>query len=276
MNRAAFLGNPDVASFVDWAEPLVSGERALVHGWRSPKWGSWGCASLPGAYENFQWRFTVTMPGRAVASRGRSRQENEDALSHLRRSMRLSADAEDAAAFLNACLAVVAWGGVQLNGKRLRELGSAALPTLMSNAGLLAPQTANLEALRAITDMNSGFSKLYSLILDDFPIYDSRVACAIASLVTWYVRESGHARVPVALSFGIPLHRSAEHRYVYGHPRLYHGQTTQYASANVRAAWLLSALVKDMAFAGLPKHQRVFALQSALFMVGYRRLDGVA
>lgn len=275
MNRTAFMQTPEVAAFVAWASPLVIGERPLRHGWRSPKFGHWYCETLPDAYREFEWRFSVVLPDDTQPSRGRTLAENEATLNRLRTLLHQTVEVGDASLFLKACLAVVAWGGVQLNRKRLLELGFNALPTLVRNAALLAPDTAELGTLDAVTDMNSGFSKVYSLLLHDFPIYDSRVACALASLVVLYCQESGASGVPGALSFGIPLHRSAEHRYVRGQPRLYAGQPFRYASANVRAAWLLAAMVRDLPFAGLPPERRVFALQSALFMVGYRRLDGV-
>ena len=75
MNRDSYLGDPHVRAFVDWAAPLVSGERALKHQWESRRWGSWSCETLFDAYRGYDWPFSCRLPGdppRAVGTRTRT------------------------------------------------------------------------------------------------------------------------------------------------------------------------------------------------------------
>ena len=47
----------------------------------------------------------------------------------------------------------------------------------------LDPFTSDTNPLQGFHYMGSGYSKIYSVLIDGFLIYDSRVACALACLV---------------------------------------------------------------------------------------------
>ena len=155
---------------------------------------------------------------------------------------------------------------------KLRTLGDKALPLLTANARLLDPDAADLCGLSGVRPMNSGFSKIYSLLVDGFPIYDSRVACALASLVRLFCEEPGHEReeVPSLLAFGTIRGRGGQNRNPscgqLDFPKI-DGNPHGYAQSNVMAAWLLDALSAQPPFSGEREPQR--ALQSAMFMIGY-------
>lgn len=273
MDRERYLRDPSVAAFIEWARPLVAGERPLQHEWHSPKWGQWSCATLFDAYEAYEWRFSVTLPGEDRPRSGRTLPDTLAVLDHLRTRLRDSADLGDPGAFVEAAVAVVRWGQVRRNETRLRALGERALPVLSEASRLLDPGTASLSALSGVSDMNSGFSKIYSLMLDDFPIYDSRVACALGSLVRAHCDETGLSTVPELLAFGVPASRGSVSRDpstgTLRFPTLWPAVRSRYARSNVMAAWLLKPLADVGPFAELPVGQRMIALQSALFMVGY-------
>ena len=121
--------------------------------------------------------------------------------------------------------------------------------------------------------MNAGFTKIYSLLLDRFPIYDSRVAASLAYLVRLYSEEAGLARVPSALAFGIPASRGSGNRDPstpqLRFPRLWPAQPRKYADSNLRAAWLLGQVSRLGPFGDLPEDEALRALEAALFMVGF-------
>ncbi len=121
--------------------------------------------------------------------------------------------------------------------------------------------------------MNAGFTKIYSLLLDGFPIYDSRVAASLAYLVRLYCEEAGLARLPPALAFGIPASRGSGNRdpsiAKLRFPRLWAAQPRKYADSNLRAAWLLGQVSRLGPFGDLPREQALRALEAALFMVGF-------
>ena len=277
MNRSDYLQDPEVSNFLYWVTPLVTGDRPLRHKWRSPKWGAQSFETLFDAYLQFDWPFSVDLPGEAERRRGRSFGQNAEALDLLSKTLRNSSDNGDADTFLSAALAVVEWGGVQRNKARLMTLGKSALPMICEAAYQLDPERGDSERLDLVKDMNSGFSKIYSLILDGFPIYDSRVACALCALIRGYCQESGLATVPPLLSLGLPLSQGRAQRNPSVGPlqfhRLWHGQRRQYAVSNLKAAWLLGPMTELGAFAELPINQRLLAVESAMFMVGYSTLE---
>ncbi len=264
MNRDAYLQDPDVVAFLEWVKPFVTGDRPLDHCWTSPRWGTRRFRTLFDAYENYEWKFRVG--GRE----GKNYAETVAFLDGLRKQLRESVEQGDAA-FLEAALEVVRWGKV--SEKPLRKLNREALPRLTANARLLDPATADLDSLSAVDLMNSGFSKIYSLLIDGFPIYDSRVACAIASLVWLFCHDCDRDAVPETLRIAIPPYQPTVRRNPscgrFRFPKVY--TRARYARSNVMAAWLLSEMAEQAPFPGAddPLH----ALQSAMFMVGYAPLD---
>ena len=135
----------------------------------------------------------------------------------------------------------------------------------------LNPETANTRNLRGFLSMSSGFSKIYSALVPRFPIYDSRVACALTCLVRLYKQDTAATLSSDRLVFPVPADRGPKDRC--SDPKIHHYQREKYAEANLKTAWLLQLLVDDPGeFAGVPEHRRVEALQSALFMLGYTAL----
>ncbi len=273
MNRSTYQNHCQVRAFIAWATPLASGERLLSHGWDSPKWGKWSCESLFDAYLRFKWRFSVTLPGESHVTEGWSFDENVNVLDRLKRMLRENADKGDTNNFLKAAIAVVQWGGVYRNIRRLRDLGQGALSQLCAAAEQLDPKSADTENLSVVTDMNSGFSKIYSLLVDDLPIYDSRVACGLGFLVWSFCQEKGLKKVPEQLTLGLPPSRTKTSRDPSAGSLQFHklrwGEKKKYAASNLKVAWLLEPLAERGLFGELPTGLRLLALQSALFMIGY-------
>lgn len=270
MNRAEYLQDPDVGDFLNWAEPLVRIERCLPVSEQQP------FVTLSDAFEDYKWDFSVTLPGEGKPQGGSSYERTVSVLTALRKQLFESEKRGDADEFRQAAAAVLHWGRVGgHNEKYLDRLGDEALPRLTSNARLLDPATAELGRLSVVAPMNSGYSKIYSLLVDGLPIYDSRVACALASLVRMFCHEEGREAVPEALRVDVPLDRATVCRdpscEQFRFERIAAGSTTRYARSNVKAAWLLGKLAKHPPFS--QESDPLHALQSALFMIGYAPLD---
>ena len=281
MKREAYLADTEVRSFLSWARPFVTGDRALLHEW-SGRSASLRCRSLLDAYHAFEWRFRVQLPGESSRSCGRTLGQNFSVLGRLSDLLRQAAARGDAQAFLTVASAVFEWGGagVRRNRFTLATLEPDALTVVLADAARLAPTRADLGQLTEVSYLNSGFSKIHALLIDDYPMYDSRVACALASMVRRYCEESGHATVPQQLALSIPPSQgritrnpSAE-TLRFRHMRW--RDARQYATSNVIAAWLLGALAAHGEFGKLDPRQRLPALQSAMFMLGYRPVVGDA
>ena len=283
MKRDAYLGATEVKSFLSWAHPFVTGDRVLLHEWCSKKLGSRRFETLVDAYHQYDWPFSVKIPGEQSATCGASLDETVAVLDRLSCLLRQAADQGDGDAFLKAAIGVVEWGGVRQYRKKLKALEPDALTTVCEDAKRLNPDRADLGELAQVNHLNAGFSKIHALLIDDFPMYDSRVACALASLVLRYCEEKGHTEVPHVLALSIP---PAQGRFPHNprNPRhgalrfrnMRWGDAKQYASSNVIAAWLLRALADHGEFGCLEPDQRLRALQSAMFMLGYRPVTGGA
>ena len=275
MKRATYLDDPHVRDFLEWAAPLATGERPLRHQWRSPKWGSWSCETLFDAHRAYKWPFTCYLAGDSAPRNGWSYEDTVAVLDALKRQLWDSVGRNDTRRFLEAAVAVAQWGKVRGTERRLRGLGGDALPELTATARLLDPAVADLRCVSDVRLMTSGFSKIYSLLVDGFPIYDSRVACGIASLVRFFCEETQRTEVPASLAFGIPPSQGRVKRnpsctpLVF--PRLWSSSHRRYAESNVMAAWLLDALSEAPPFSELGG-ERQRALQSAMFMIGYAPL----
>ncbi len=267
MKKDAYLNDAHVRDFLAWAAPLVEGKRPLRH---SLKPGEWHCETLFEAYRCYKWPFTCHLPEQPEPFYGHSYQDTVFVLDTLCGQLNESKETDEKR-FREAAIAVFHWGGggVRQNERRLSELD---LCQLTKSADLLDPEQADLSRLREVSPMNSGFSKLYSLLIDGFPIYDSRVACALASLVRLFCEERGCKEVPEQLRFTIPPTQSNAPRNPSSgnlkFPTIRWDDKQRYAQANVRAAWLLGALSKNPPFSNCADSLR--ALQSAMFMVGYK------
>ena len=279
MKRDAYLADTEVHSFLSWARPFVTGDRGLIHEW-SGRWGAFRCRSLFEAYQAFDWPFRVQLPDEANRSCGRSLDDNVAVLDRLSCLLRQAADQGNVQAFVTVATAVVEWGGagVRRNRDRLMMLDPDALTVVRADAARLDPTRADLSQLGNVNCLNAGFSKIHALLLDDYPMYDSRVACALASLVRRYCEERGRAMVPQHLALSIPppqgqlVRNPSTGTLRFRHMRW--RDAKQYASSNVIAAWLLGALAAHGEFGKLDRQKRLPALQSAMFMLGYRPVAG--
>jgi len=181
----------------------------------------------------------------------------------------------------NACIAVMQWGGVVNGNVPWLKKNTASLTTLVNDvSSLLGSNNDDIKLLPTNLRFNAGMTKVYSLMVDNFVIYDSRVAAALCWFVMHWALESKLSAVPEALSFpcmpakegynpqirklrnpgaGALLFPSLQNR-----PRLH-------AQWNLRASWLLEAVLNEAGTTTVfhQTSQPLRALEAALFMWGY-------
>ena len=266
MKRDDYLSQPEVADFLDWAGHLMRGEWGLEHSWTEKRNGeSFRCSTLYQAFQGYRWKRDT------FADTARKFDDFRRDLD----SIGVIANPAQRDLFVEVAREVVGWGGIN-NLKRLNEWGQMAPRQLQSHIAetrrKLNPATANTDELDDFPYMGAGFSKIYAALIPGLPIYDSRVACALACLVRLYCQDAGRPRVPALLTFGVPESRGNEGGRCQK-PALRYGQDEKYAKANLQFAWLLAGLTANPGqFGNLPANRRVDAVQSALFMLGYARL----
>lgn len=236
--------------------------QSFTHSWSSPNGGAWSCGSLYEAYLGYRW---------PENSSARSFDEVSVQLDEVSRRLRQAVEQSDRDAFESPARDALDWGRVAGSVGKLDEFWDV----LPSSLARLAPETANLDDLSGIP-MNSRWTKLYHLLLDDFPIYDGRVGAALAYLVRLFLEDVGERDIPASLHFGWTDSRKRADGGPHRDPRsvsmrFRHLPTDRvlHARCNVMAAWLLGEIATYDCFGGLPEDRRLRALEAALFMVGY-------
>lgn len=283
MNRETYLSDLEVQGFVKWMSKFTSGEWQFSQ--NSGNRASFSAnerVSLHEAYEQYEWKANARrVDGRGVTVK--TFKENTELLDEYRYVLRSAMSEGYCSAgahrdFLRVAHLVLEWGGIN-HLKRLDNLGYGALEVLTRAAKKLNPEYATTEGLNGFEYMGSGFSKIYSLMIDDFPIYDSRVACALTSLICLFCEYTGLACVPEELRLGVPPSKGGRlnnpSRGTFSFPNIRGAQHSLYAKSNLRAAWLLQELAADATageFLNLSEFRRVRAIEAALFMVGHEPL----
>lgn len=286
MNKEEFLANQHVEDFLVWLARELPRLKICLDIKRSrfvPSALKAEVTGLGSILTHYTWKSHGMATGDWAETRARL-----GALAHALRDAVRSGSDPDA---LVACRDILQWGGN-------RDWNRGAYPLLLAkaNAGSLchyirdtgavfALGTANVDALVPPVELlNSMLTKVHALYAEDgLPIYDSRVAAAIASLVeTWRVAtgQSGDP-LPPPLTFPATMttrtvlrlfpHASHPGVMTYGVP----GTTGQWASAKIRLGWILEsilgkipALFSDCCPAP-SLADRMHAFEASLFMVGY-------
>ncbi len=261
VRRDDYLGHECVQPFIEWLRRRVGDDETFVHGYRMLKPDcDWRCSSLWEAYTNYCWR-------------GQGFEDNRRMLDCLAEDIRRAVDCDDRDGFVDAAYRILRWGGVAAGSRKLYELGQDALPIFREAACLLDPAQADTSQLGRVRYMNSGWTKVYAMMLEGFPIYDGRVGAAMGYLVKRYCTEKQLCEVPELLQFrwlaGRGNHNRNPSMDSLQFPRLSHVNPRAWAECNVRAAWVLGEVAGEGSFGELPANRRLRALEAALFMIGY-------
>ena len=282
MNKDAYLQDFDVSRFLEWAEPLVAGHQGIHVSWTS-RGHSFRCATLEQAYLSYNWRGRVRR-GDGLIETIATFEETARVFDEWRHIMgaimgRHASAPDDRQRFIATAKRIREWGGIRKHGD-LEKLGDSAFAILSENARRLNPESGDTDDLRSFRHMGSGYSKIYAMMVPSLPIYDSRVACSLTSLILIHCRQCELPGLPETLELGVPqsqgnqLRNPSTDQYVF--PKIWAaaGRGRRYAVSNLKAAWLIAEMAgRGEPFASMEKDRGILALQSALFMLGYRSFD---
>lgn len=286
IDQHAYYADEDVRDFTQWVSvhaatlPIrlsLRSSRSVPGGLRKELTG------LPETLANYVWKSKRSVRGDWAETVG--------LLSKFRFDLDASITAKDDDAAFEVCTAIIEWGG-----DRNPLLGATSF--LQERAGekdLVAYlvrarkdfklDTATLAGELSVRKMNSMLTKVHALAADDgLPIYDSRVAAAIAALVEMWRRAAGRSAeaLPGLLSFPATLRtRTVRHLYdtAVAPGVLLYGATNaactarRWSEAKIRLGWLMQRILalqpKMFAGAAATDTGRMHALEASLFMVGY-------
>lgn len=289
MKKNDYLSKKEVISFVEWLSLNLCNE-AFAHSYINRRTGQrWSCTGLFDAYKKYDWptRPTPLIQAHSNVTAGSDFSTNATVLAALQDLLTTGLNADDLHGVTEATVDVMTWGGVRAgNVSWLRNLANQKLllQTLKStrtalNAGDITDHVLTDKSLR----FNAGMTKVYSLICDDFIIYDSRVGAAIGWIVSKYCQSKGLTSVPTELRFPWAPAKEAKGNtnpkrrdpgtQALKFPRLQPGPL--HAEWNLKASWLLEAVLKhpntimNSCFKEASGKLQLRALEAALFMIGY-------
>ncbi|MDR1736130.1 MAG: hypothetical protein LBR85_04570 [Oscillospiraceae bacterium] len=263
MNEASYIKSPEVQKFADWLCNKIDVPGMFYHKYESGRSKElWSCDSLFSAYKKYIWKKA-------------SFEETEEKLSAFRKDLSRAIKECDNESCMSTCTKILSWGGVnnKWNNKRLRNLYS--LGDGLSDQ--LQIRRRNLNSNNDLDwygnlkyDATSGFSKIYSLLADNFVIYDSRVSSALCAFIRDFYSEN-HNEISEKLKFSYFVGRAERNpsQGCYKFGRI--ASEKQYLKNNINANWLLREIVrKSTKFNVLGLTKGLRALEAALFMVGYK------
>lgn len=253
-DRKWFLGNAEVRGFVAWLARNASTLKVDLNIPRSSKVpggvaGTYvGLEAVTAAYK---WRARWSIPALVPALvKSCDWPETQHSLRLL--STTLKDQLRDGGSTEDVCEAILRWGGDRNPrlgaGPFLRKQHSLG-QYLLSARQELQLAHADLEGLGAVQKMNSMLTKVHALAADDgLPIYDSRVAAAIATLVEIFrsCEKLPWSSIPEVLRFP-SVDDVRDVSAVYSNA-LTHGSVAQrnaeaahrWTEAKVRLGWILA------------------------------------
>lgn len=282
MKKNEYCESSSVQEFISWISCLMDKEDSFMHTYIIAKTKEkWKCNSIYSAFENYKWPFYCT-DNNDKRMYGISFWDSKKLLDGCSKQLKESLNLDDEEACFSACRQILEWGGVtNKNLDRIRQMKNRCeyfkhvIKVFDSNSDL--KEYANSDII-----MNSGFTKIYSLIVNDFIIYDSRVGAALGLLVKSFCEETKKEKIPEELLFSWGLKRKTSYdqlkysensrnpsNQLYKFPLL--NSSKLHINNNVRANWLLKEILNktNSKFNSLDKGISLRAIEAALFMIGY-------
>ncbi len=272
MNRTDF---ENVAQpFATWVGSVLDAGDGELHSWtsRSTKASQrrgdrWACSSLYDAYENYYWRTANPITGLWITTFDQS----SDCLDELGHSLNNAIPNGDWRCCRDTCLNILRWGGVA-QWRVATEIRAATenLPNHLANTRGQLQQLRGIDVLPSFIEVDSGTTKIYSLLDSSWAIYDGRVGAALGWLLRkWSMEESQVVPLELRFAWGYAASRNPNERRKREFP-CFSDAGVDRVALNARVNWLLQLILdtnEDSHFNHLPRPLR--ALEAALFMIGY-------
>tara|TARA_R110000737_G_scaffold262204_1_gene270294 strand:- start:333 stop:1640 length:1308 start_codon:yes stop_codon:yes gene_type:complete len=300
-----FLSEPQVSSFIDFLATKLDFNNKTSFKWKArsgknktgfSKGHIWEVDSIHSAFLNYKWPAKHSYTNEDIYNY----EETDKLLGSLKDELSdelLSTYSPDNLKLSELITKVLKWGGVEKNvniAKRLRtsdvdikrELIKSV--SFLNSVDSLAKSEFNEEfnKLNNILEMDSGTTKIYSLLCNNFIILDSRVGAAICKLVVEFCKDNSINLFELSqeLRFGWNVASGEKASFKIRNPNpdgvkplIFKNFNTisnvDRVEQNIKVNWLLSEVIyraKDCSpFKGIPQSARLRALEASLFMIGY-------
>lgn len=289
MDKKSFLEVDEVQGFIAWMVKHIENSSEVLHSWQArsskaaKKKGEFlEFFSIKDAFKKYYWLAKDPFSGVAISSF----QENAICLSQLKEGLKRAIESSNAIERLQSysfCRKTLEWGGVWQRrhiAKTIKSINIEILPYYLLQVRDYLHSAQDDRPYFCFKwddssynlDIDSGTTKIYSLLSNDWIIYDGRVAAALGFLVLKWAKERAFD-VPNVLRFSHPSepHRNPNPAGERIFPLLKndHNRLTH----NLYANWLVQGILDKSNQIGLfcdtTEEMQSRCLEAALFMLGY-------
>lgn len=271
MSEKEYLAQKDVKKFINWITNKLDNNFEHSYFDRKTKI-KWECNSIYNSYEKYKWQ-------------NASFAKNQIKMNVFKNKLRTAYNSENIQDFSEVCKEILNWG--QINNNYFNNTNSEILNLFKKAQNYFQSFQLESNYFKNEIILNAGFSKIYSLLFEDFIIFDSRVSAAICFFIKKYLIEEKANIIPVSLEFQYTEGRAGKRRnpnelnseIVFKKIRTYKQIDNcrvktyiDYQINNIKANWLLKKILKnsESKFNLIDSENRLRALEAAFFMIGYQ------
>jgi len=297
MQKNEYLANGTVTDFTRWLQEVARDDtgRLFRHRYEFEPRGRaidgrpWHCEGLFDAKVKYEWPFRFSNFDSDESVAGRTYEENETSLEDISEKLGASVvDEGDHVKCYQSCIMTLDWGGVlgsatKGNKKHVNDFGDVLVEYLKKTKILF--ESADISLCRKYTViagsrprpviMNAGFTKIYSLLCNNFVIYDGRVGAALGFLARRYQENNNPGEaIPEEISF---YFGRAKNPNVNRNPsdgnyqfRALSASNAVHIRNNLKANWLLENALKGECGRFNDQKDPMRSFEAALFMIGYK------
>jgi hypothetical protein len=289
MNKNDFLKTNEVQDFINWISNYTDHSNSILHAWKArsnkaaKKTGDViEFNSINDAFTQYYWLTKNPISGEVISSFD----ENSECLQQLKEGLMRSINSNDANERLQSydfCKKTLEWGGVWRRihiAKNIKSMNKEILPYYLRQTHdfLLSAQDAipsfsfKEGGVNYNLDIDSGTTKIYSLLNSNWIIYDGRVAAALGFLVQKWA-NSRKCSIPDILRFSRPTepHRNPNPPGKNIFPLIRNDSSR--LTHNLYANWLVQGILEKSnwieIFRDTAKELQSRSLEAAFFMLGY-------
>jgi len=285
LKKQDYINSQHVTSFIEWLTPILDTPNSFNHNYFLKKQKrDWKCDSIFCAYVNYAWQFNYTDECNGII-KGLNFNECEEVLHSLSTKLKNGVVQRNNDICKEVSRQILEWGGVtNRNIDKIENMGPDWCVYLSETKEQLERNLDSNEYYKSDIIMNSGFTKIYSLLVDDFLIYDGRLGAALGLLVRGFCEQKRLDAIPEELHFNWGAGResiinskeksrrnpsSDKYEFKSLHSPKVHLEN------NIRANWIVQEILCNTKskFSDLEETKRMRAFESALFMIGYHVKD---
>ncbi|MES2520572.1 MAG: hypothetical protein V4585_20830 [Bacteroidota bacterium] len=272
MTKSDFINDLNVKEFINY----------LADHWETGnifKAGSLQYFGIKDAFNKYSWEFILYDEYNLLIRKGNSFEENREVLEELKYKIRKAFLEENEMELFVAVKNILSWGkllGSEKKGnlKYLMEINSEGYKSILEFLTIVKKHwnRLNNDEIEIESKIkfrsNSGFTKVFSLLLDDYSIYDSRVGAAF----TYFLCKKFISDIPPSLIFDLPNGREKKSKYVLNaNPAIFKStrqKNHKHFPPNVKSSWLINETVKLINENPISKKIDSRQFEAALFMIG--------